>query len=82
MLMSAAVDEATTDDVATDVAPNAASVATVTHDGVTSEFTSVDEAIAALQGGDTLKLLSTESVKLPRLAALKAGLVPVGASSG
>ena len=61
--MSAAVDEATTDDVATDVAPNAASVATVTHDGVTSEFTSVDEAIAALQGGDTLKLLSTESVK-------------------
>lgn len=63
MLMSAAVDEATTDDVATDVAPNAASVATVTHDGVTSEFTSVDEAIAALQGGDTLKLLSTESVK-------------------
>ena len=63
MLMSADADNTTADNAAADVAPNAASVVTVTHDGVTSEFTSVDEAIAALQDGDTLKLLSTASVK-------------------
>ena len=63
MLMSADADNTTADNAAADVTPNATNVATVTHDGVATEFTSIDDAIAALQDGDTLKMSANATVK-------------------
>lgn len=63
MLMSASDDAVDNPETGGDAVPNAMNVATVTHDGVATEFTSVDDAIAALQDGDTLKMSANATVK-------------------
>lgn len=63
MLMAASDDAVDNPETGGDAVPNAMNVATVTHDGVATEFTSVDDAIAALQDGDTLKMSANATVK-------------------
>ena len=63
MLMATSDDAVDNPETGGDAVPNAMNVATVTHDGVATEFTSVDDAIAALQDGDTLKMSANATVK-------------------